>query len=253
MSKNKLRPEEEFAAKRLQQTLTDLGVKSTWEPGDDPPDLVFEVEGFGRWAVEVTGLHQYITKDGKEESRLAVTEPLIGMCERVQDKGADLSNARYLITGMGPLKSPSLREVEKRAVAYIRSGKSDEEALDDDKCIRISRQKLPVQVVWSVGLDSRTMGSTGSIAADIRENVKAAIDRILKEKLPKLNTLTGYDRKMLLILKQYMFAEPYMVSEILSARSLTREQVDAVLFATESEVHWVAEPGEVLDQKNRAE
>ena len=76
MSKEKLRPEEEYAAKRLQETLTELGVKSTWKPGDDPPDLVFEVEGCGRWAVEVTALHQYITKDGKEESRLAVTEPL---------------------------------------------------------------------------------------------------------------------------------------------------------------------------------
>jgi hypothetical protein len=248
MSKDKLRPEEEWAAKKLQETLTELGVKSTWKPGDDPPDLVFEVKGCGRWAVEVTGLHQYITKDGKEESRLAVTEPLIGMCERVQDKVADLSNSRYLITGMGPLKSPSLKEVEKRAIAYIRSEKSDEEALDDDKRIRISRQKLLVQVVWSVGLDGRTMGATGKISANIEENVKDALDRILKEKLPKLGTLTGYDRNMLLILKQYLFAEPEMVSEILSARSLTQDQVDTVLFATESRVHPVADPGEVFNQ-----
>jgi len=40
-----------------------------------------------------------------------------------------------------------------------------------------------------------------------------------------------------------------MVSEILSARSLTREQVDTVLLATESKVHWVADPGEVFVKK----
>jgi hypothetical protein len=248
MSKDKLRPEEEFAAKMLQDTLTELGVKSTWEPGDDPPDLVFEVEGSGRWAVEVTALYQYITKDGKEESRAAVTESLIEMCERVQAKVTDLINSSYLITGMGPLRSPSLRDVEKRAIAYIRSGKSDEEALDDDRRIRIVRQKHPVRVAWSVGLDGRTMGAGGSSAAYIEGTVTYALVRILGEKLPALATLTGFDRKMLLILKNYFFTEPEMVSEILSARSLTREQVDTVLLATESKVHWVADPGEVFVQ-----
>lgn len=48
-----------------------------------------------------------------------------------------------------------------------------------------------------------------------------------------------------------MFAEPDMVSEILSARSLTREQVDTVLFATELKIHWVADPGEVFVSRNR--
>jgi len=201
MSKDKLRPEEEFAAMMLQETLTELRVKSTWEPGDDPPDLVFEVEGFGRWAVEVTALYQYITKDGKEESRAAVIEPLIKMCDRVQAKVTNLTNSSYVMTGMGPLRSPSLKEVEKRTIAYIRSGKSDEEALDDDRCILISRQKRPVQVMWSVGLDGRTMGAGGSSAAYIEGTVAYALDRILKEKLPSLATLTGYDRKLLFILK----------------------------------------------------
>lgn len=250
MSKKKLRREEQFAAERLQQALIHLGVKSTFEPVDkDPPDVVFEVEGLGRWGVEVTALYQYIGKDGEPESRAAVTEPLIAMSERAQAQVADLTNSDYLITGMGPLRSPGLREVEKRAVAYIRSKRSDEEALDDDKRIRIRRQTSPVRVRWAIGLDGRTMGPTGKMAANIEENVKVAIDRILKEKLPILATLTGYDRKMLLILKQYHFTEPEMVSEILSARSLTREQVDTIFLVTESEVHWVADPGEVFVQK----
>ena len=91
MSKDKLRLEENFAAERLQKTLTELGVTSTWKPGDDPPDLVFEVERFGRWAVEVTALYQYIAKDGKEESRAAVTEPLIAMSERAQAQVANMA------------------------------------------------------------------------------------------------------------------------------------------------------------------
>ncbi len=260
MSKDKLRPEEERAAKKLQETLAYLGFKSTWEPGDDPPDIVFEVEGCGRWAVEVTGLHQYITKDkkdkkdGKEESRLAVTEPLIKMCDRVQAQVADLSNSGYLIMGFGPIRSPSLKEIEKRAVAYIREGKSDEEPLDDDNRIRISRHKRPVQVEWAIGLDGRTMGAGGAISADLKATVTYALDRILKEKLPSLATFTGYDRKMLLIDKNYFFADPEIVREILSERSLTRGQVDTVMLVTESKVHWVADPGEVFDNKqNHAE
>ena len=252
MGKDKLRPDEEFAANRLQEMLTEIGVASTWKPGDDPPDIVFEVEGLGRWAIEVTSLYQYITKDGKEESEAAVTEPLIKMSERAQAQVTDLSNSDYLIMGFGPILSPSLRELEKRAIAYIRSGGSDEEALDDDKRIRISRQKRPVQVGWAIGLDGRTPGAGGTMSADIEGAVTYALDRILGEKLPSLAALAGYDRKMLLILKNYFFTEPELVSEILSARSLTREQVDTVLLATESKVHWVADPGEVFVQdRNR--
>ena len=244
-----LRPEEEAAAKMLQGTLTELGVESTWRPGDDPPDVVFEVKDRGRWAVEVTALYQYFQKDGSPESRRAATEPIIRMCENLQAQIGDLVNTDYLIVGFGPIRKPSLREVEKRAIEYIRSGKSDEKPLDDEGRVRISRQTEPVRVHWMSGLHHSTRNADGkSISADCRATVSFALERILNEKLPDLATTEGYERKMLLIVSEYVFAEPQMVKEILDTRSLTREQVDTILFIADGKVHWVADPGGVFVQ-----
>ena len=85
------------------------------------------------------------------------------------------------------------------------------------------------------------------MAVDVRANVEFAIDRILAAKLPRLASLTGFDRRVLLVSRNYLFAEPQMLKEILETRNVTREQVDTVLFATEDKVHWVADPGRLFN------
>ena len=242
-----LRPEEKEAARLFKATLSKLGIESEWKPGGDPPDLVFDVGGAERWAVEVTRLYQYFNRGKGVESRAAATEPLIKMAERVQAMVMDQTNSDYRIIGSGPIERPSIGEVIKRALAYIRSGRSDEENLDDHGRVRIRRTTSPVRVGWMVDLHHSVRGADGSsVSSDIEANIRFAIDRVLKEKLPRLESLKGYDCKMLLITRRYFFADPQMVSKILSTRDLSAAQVDTILFATESEVHWVADPGGVF-------
>lgn len=242
-----IRPDEHAAALMLKGMLDKLGVHSEWKPGDDPPDLVFEVENLGCWAVEVTGLHQYFAKAAGSESRRAVTEPLIKTCERIQAQVSSQVNSDYLIEGFGPVERPSLREIEKRAVAYILGRKSDEQKLDDDGRVRIRRVTSPVRVGWMVGLHHSTLGPRGTLAADIRANITFALERILEAKLPRLASLKTCDRRLLLITKNYLFAEPEMIREILGTHGLSREQLDTVLLATETGVHWVCDPGRLFN------
>ena len=241
-----LKGNEEAAGSILKRTLDELGIHAEWRPGDDPPDLVFEVENRGHWAVEVTELHQYLQMGDKTESRATVTEPLLKMCERVQAMVFGDLNKQYLIDGLGPVTKPPLRDIEKRAAAYIRSGRTDEQTLDDHGNIRIRTITSPVRVGWMIGLDATAPGPTGSLSADVRSNLEFALDRVLSAKLPVLATLTGYSRRILLIWRDYLFAEPEMLKDILATHSLTADKVDTILFATESGIHWVADPGRVF-------
>ena len=101
------------------------------------------------------------------------------------------------------------------------------------------------------GLNSDVRAAGGqAIAADIHANLEFALNRILAEKLPRLQKLEGFERRILLVTSAYLFAEPNEVRDILQTHQITAKQCDTVLLIDESgNVHWVADPGCVFNPR----
>jgi hypothetical protein len=242
-----LRKDEKSAAEALGQLLSKLAIPHTWKPGDDPPDLEFQVKGEQRWAVEETGFHQYFKWHRDVESRAAIVNPLWRMCENISERVSNILNKKYTIVAMGPSQSPSLAEIENRAVQHIQNGRTDKEVLDDHGRVFISCKTSPVQVGWRVGLSSSVQSANGkSIASDIRASLEYGLARILQAKLPRLAQCQDYTHRILIITKKYFFAEPFELKEILEGCSLSSKQVDSILLLDAGELYFVADPGHLL-------
>ena len=82
--------------------------------------------------------------------------------------------------------------------------------------------------------------------ANITANIGYALDRILAEKLPVLRQLRMYDRRILLIWAEHLFAEPDIVREILQGKGITSDDVDTILLVHDGRVYWVADPSHVF-------
>jgi len=125
-----IRPEEELAAQLFDRWLSGLGLTVKWRSvSPDPPDLAFTVAVQDRepeeWAVEVTGLFQYVDWNGKEGNIRNVQAPLERLAERL-NKSTEHQQAvtGYLISGSGPF-DVALKTIEDRAMDYIRSGRTE--------------------------------------------------------------------------------------------------------------------------------
>jgi hypothetical protein len=98
-----LRNNEPLAAEALERLLSGSGVASTWEPGPNPPDLVFTVAGKS-WAVEETQLHQYLAaKTGDPLEAASFRESFAAMCRRIDEQTRSFRTDSYLITAFLPL------------------------------------------------------------------------------------------------------------------------------------------------------
>jgi hypothetical protein len=241
---------EEQAANLLKERLIKSGYQAEWQPGDNPPDLVFEVNGLDQWAVEVTELRQYFDQNGEPNERTTIEQSLLRLCDKVRAEVSSELQRTYWLHANGPVVSPSPHIVGQRAIAYVRSGKTEEEVLDNHGRVRIKTFSSPPRFVGTVGLDQSVRGGDGeSLIADIHANHQFSLNRILEEKLPSLACLTMYQRRVLLIWNSYYFGDPLAVREILAETTLPAEQLDSVFFVFENEVHLVANPGELSIQK----
>lgn len=213
-----------------------------WESGADPPDFVFTVNS-ERWAVEETQLHQYIQLRDKPESRQAIEEPLAAMCERIRASAKPAPNRDYLIAVFGPIQDRKLGDIEQAITEHIRSGQLESKQVADS--VRIEVVPSEARIEYMIGLHSGVMAAGGNaISADVGANLEFALNRILDEKLPILERLGGYKRRILLITSAYLFAEPGNVRDILHAREINARQCDTVLLIDGGgNVHWVADPG----------
>jgi hypothetical protein len=244
-----LRNTEPLAAAALEGLLRRSGVPSRWEPGADPPDVVFTVAG-ERWAVEETQLHQYLAAD--DGGLLAATrfrEAFETMCRRIDERTRSSRTASYTITAflpiaaVRPLVHRPLAQTERRALAYVRSGKVPAETLDDDAgkqvSIGVDTRAAPGanRITWWTEILPGVRAADGrSSGFDVRVNTEQALVRVLAEKTPQLGRLAGYDRRLLVITKSYKRAQLGQVRELLG-EILTRdpapalaERWDAVLF-----------------------
>jgi hypothetical protein len=171
------------------------------------------------------------------------------------------------------------RILQSRAQDYISSGKTEETALDfpeisglqdgekpDDlmtlmhqRLLPKSRPKIRAQagsggVQWAGMLDGTALVPDRSdnakkdqkMLADIMASMESSVDRILQDKLPKMKKVEGknmYDRKILLIWPDWFFADADRVREVLLSRSVSKQDVDAILFsASSSSIEVVADP-----------
>jgi hypothetical protein len=222
-----------------------LNLKVSWQPGQDPPDFVFTVNS-EQWAVEETQLHQYIQLRNKPESRQAIEEPLARMCERIKATAQPAANRDYIIGVFGPVEDRKLGDIEQAIVEHIRSGQLESKQVADS--VRVEVVPRDARIEYMIGLQTGVMAAGGeAISADVHANLEFALDRILDQKLPRLEKLGGFKRKILLITSAYLFAEPSNVTDILHSRQITTKQCDGVLLIDEREnVHCVADPGCVL-------
>jgi hypothetical protein len=130
--------------------------------GNDPPDLVFEVEGLGCWAVEVTELQQYFDQNDEPSERTTIEQSLLRICDNVRAKISNELQRTYWLNIHGPIAYRSIRKIERRAIDYVRSGKTEEEVLDDLGRARIKTFPSPPRFVVTVGLDQSVHGGAES-------------------------------------------------------------------------------------------
>jgi len=261
---------EEVSAKALKTLLEKLGRNCSYAPvypENGFPDFNFIVNG-EKWAVECTDLHQYIDVDGKAASRVGSDKRLEKLCENIRAKAKPGLNRRYIIGAFGPELEVEGKEIEKRALAYIESGKTEREALDileindpdpekagllrlvaeDQAKVHIHAVTAEVPITYFYGLDGSIKNADAEhLAADIMETLRFALNRILDDKLPKLAQCTSYDRRLLLAWLGYWVAEARQIKEVLSEMNLDRKVIDTFLLVLPNgEVHWVADPGELF-------
>jgi hypothetical protein len=234
-----IRERERQVARALRRFLMQREHRCHWRPGADPPDFVFYVDG-ERWAVEETRLEQYIESDkGAMESRTieaSLARTLNELGRGIEsDLGPKLTTG-YLINVWAPtnaLKGARLRPVRAKAVAYVESGKSEWETLDSDGRVRIRRVGGPRRISRSFGLHASVRGADGSsLSADIAASVRHALTRILAEKTPSVSALSGYQRKLLVISKGYLFADPPEVRSVIGSMAQAAAAFDAVAYFT---------------------
>jgi hypothetical protein len=238
-----MKENERHAADILKAFLAEkLNLKVSWKPGEDPPDFVFTVNS-EQWAVEETQLHQYIQLRNKPESRQAIEEPLARMCERIRAAAKPAANRDYIIAVFGPVEDRKLGDIEQAVMEHIRSGQLASKQVADS--VKVEVMPREARIEYMIGLNTGVMAAGGqAISADVHANLEFALNRILDQKLPRLERLEGFKRRILLITSAYLFAEAGNVSDILHSRQITEKQCDTVLLIDESgSIHWVADPG----------
>jgi len=79
--------------------------------------------------------------------------------------------------------------------------------------------------------------------ADIMASLDHSVQRILDAKLPRLQKVNGYERKLILIWIDHFFGDVSRVGELLSKRRLSSADVDStVLIESDSRIGCVADP-----------
>lgn len=264
-----IRPEETRSAESLAEHLRfreNLSV-SYVAIDQDPPDFRFTVSGTSRpseeWAVEVTGLAQYVELEGEARERRLVE---VGLHRRIEL--LDKKHSAALPHGYGlfvdvPIDKRVLRTLEKRVLEYAQSGETEMRALDHDEAVASVLRDLGesadandpnVQFALAQLVPSRVRvrikgfpGQKGILlmsgpsgtdrlprsenrVADIAANIEYSVRRIYDAKLHKMKALCGYRRKVLLLWCDYILATPEEISAALAQQYPVEGDLDGIFF-----------------------
>lgn len=208
-----MRPPECRAAKRLKTFLEAKRHIASYEPGPDPPDIVFYVDGV-TWAVEHTQLHQYADSGNSELSRATIDARALDLQKRLRRGNKGQSKAGWILFLFGLLNPKQLHAIERAAEqAILNDDPSYFEGVqtDEAKLIRVQDNACTIRVLSGWSAYSR-IPESNRLTAHIQGQIDHAIGRILNEKVPILKALSDYHKRILLIESQYPFANPTNVA-----------------------------------------
>ncbi len=234
-----MRESEKRAAERLKIFLQENRhpVRFEFESGSDPPDIVFDVDN-SKWAVEHTQLHPYVDSGGNELSGLGVHSVAYNIKERLQKKTEGKRNSSWVLGIIGPLTSKQRSLIEEAAEKSILCDSIDYFADISEKQAILEQKSNgcnTIEVISALSGSSQLPNSNHP-TANIQAQIDYAIERILKEKAPILTTLTNYDKRVLLIESQYIFARQDNVSQSIQTYSNLTGGVDLIYLVTPKSV-----------------
>ena len=187
-----LRPEEEHAARSIVRLLEGLKLEAEYSEGDDPPDIVITFDNT-RLAIEVTGLHQYVNNDGREQPFLEIHAHTRSLVDRIRQAAAADTIVGYQVLARGPFSKQEEGEILDQAVVFIRSGASDPADLGPDGAFRIIPVLRKVGIGLGVGISGRVPGGDGkSSVYDHFANVSFAVERAIEAKAETVAQLPGH-------------------------------------------------------------
>lgn len=263
--------QEILSAEKLVQHLSAHGLSSKYsQVFPDPPDFLFEIHrpdsSNETWAVEVTGLVQYLDNNGKEYRRNDFEPSLIKRCRDLEEKHRSDFHHAYAVAVVGPIDPKVNRTLEERIMSYVRSGVSEETALDGKEAynsalkdfgegadlqdpmvqgiaqrLAVERQKVTIRAypdhpkkglaLMSMVSGAAKLPGSDEFVADLEASIQYAVDRMLEQKLPKLAGLTGYDRRVLLVWNDLSMAKSAEVEKAFRKHGLTEaDGIDGVFF-----------------------
>jgi hypothetical protein len=247
-------PSESLAAEALTRLLTEAGCVVRRVPISDPktfPDLRLTVDD-RLWAVEETQLRQYVElgKKPRPESAQTYRAAWEQMCGRIQRQVQALPRNGYWISIFVPVRSPSPGVIERRALAYIRSGATGRAVLDDDGLVTIRARPTHAEssVTYAVELAASVRAADGrSFDGLVTANVEYAIKRALEDKLLRFRHQSGYGRRVLVLSKAYIHVDTDEVKHVLARQRLTANDLDAVLLLYREDDIFVSDAGMVFN------
>ncbi|MBI2305635.1 MAG: hypothetical protein HYU86_12925 [Chloroflexi bacterium] len=185
--------------------------------GDDPPDFVFTCDG-EKHAVEVTELHEYLDVYGEEESRKAFDESIRMICERSEKEFSPklkTLNRSINVVISTPTTEGELRSLRGCILSYVDSGAMETEQLfgRDDCQLTSFPDDDPVIVPMTIPSAASNIPGTETISADIQARTDYALNRILCAKLPRMEKLSHFSEKVLIV---------YSMDPLISLRHVTR-------------------------------
>jgi hypothetical protein len=209
-----MRESEKRAAERVKIFLEENGHSVSFESGSDPPDIVFDVDN-SKWAVEHTQLHQYVDSEGNDLSGLGVHSVAYDIKERLKKKTDGKRKSSWVLGIIGPLNTKQRSLIEEAAEKSILHDSIDYFADISEKQAILERKSngcKTIEVISALSGSSQIPNSNHP-TANIQAPIDYTIECILKEKAPILKALTNYDKRVLLIESQYIFARQDNVSQ----------------------------------------
>lgn len=246
---------EEASAKAFVNFLADARLSCHWNPAkpdNDFPDFDFEVQipsrgKSERWAVECTDLHQYVSVIGQEHARIGADKKSLKELQKIaraiEEQATFPPSRRYSLWGSDPPFNLSNNQLVRRALEYIENDLEELEELDfqpsDDVDPRARAAKDRVardrSKVWMCALPGSdrpgpgprvecvpapsggTIAPHGELVDDIYITTCRAVERALKQKLPKFGQCSHYDARVLILWCTFPGTEVRHVAEAVEA------------------------------------
>jgi hypothetical protein len=203
-----MKQEEIQAARALNIYLNNNRHICSWEPGANPPDALFHVDG-NDWDVEITEMHQQLAGGEIPISRTCPEKKMMNLINSMKDESESFRRHDYSVSLMGPFQRKELDDIKSNILELIQNefiGRKD--LFGDGRAIVIGRSNGKRKLVGLVGFNGTTKLPNGRTIADISASIDYCIKKIIDEKNQRFVAMGGRNKKVLLVDNRFFFAEP---------------------------------------------